>query len=96
MPYLRVFAFASILALSGAPAIAADAPGSMSGMSGMTMPGMMGMHDMAATVTTIDGATGLIDVDAGGMKLRLHFPPSALVNVKAGDKIILHLSFTKP
>jgi hypothetical protein len=72
--------------------------GSMPGMNmpGMSMQNMKGMHMMPATVTAIDATTGLTDVDAGGMKLRLHFPPASLADVKAGDKITLHLSFTKP
>jgi hypothetical protein len=51
---------------------------------------------MAATVTAIDAGTGLTDVDADGMKLRVHFPSASLAGIKVGDKITLHLSFTKP
>ena len=91
---LRTLALASALALSVTPVLAHE-EGSMHGMS-MPMPGMMGMHDMAATVTTVDSTTGMVDVDSGGMKLRVHFPPSALAGVKVGDKITLHLAFTKP
>jgi hypothetical protein len=65
-------------------------------MPGMNMSNMMGMHDMAATVSALDATTGLVDVDADGMKLKVHFPPSALTGVKIGDKITLHLAFTKP
>ena len=65
-------------------------------MQGMNMHNMMGMHDMAATVSAIDGTTGIVHVDAGGMKLRVHFPPNTLADVKVGDKITLHLAFTKP
>jgi hypothetical protein len=52
----------------------------MDNMPGMNMPGM-NMQNM---------------LDAGGLKLRVHFPPASLVGIKAGDKITLHLSFTKP
>ncbi|HYK79676.1 MAG TPA: hypothetical protein VEU95_08605 [Micropepsaceae bacterium] len=99
MTYLRTLALASLLALAAVPAIAHDASsGSMGGMnmSGMNMPGMMGMHDMAATVSTVDAKTGMVDVDAGGMALKLHFPPASLATVKAGDHITVHLGFTKP
>jgi hypothetical protein len=65
-------------------------------MSGTNMQNMNGMHMMAATVTAVDAGTGLTDVDADGMKLRVHFPPASLAGIKAGDKITLHLSFTKP
>jgi hypothetical protein len=92
-------AIASILAIITTPVLAqGQNMGNMPGMnmSGMSMQTMDGMHMMPATVTAIDSATGLTDVDAGGMKLRLHFPPAALANIKAGDKITLHLGFTKP
>jgi hypothetical protein len=65
-------------------------------MSGMKMGNMMGMHEMAAKVTSIDGKTGVVDVTADGMPLKVHFPPASLANVKAGDSITLHLAFTKP
>lgn len=97
MTYLRTLALASILALSVTPVLAHDS-GSMNGMnmSNMDMKNMKGMHEMAATVSAVDNGTGIVDVDAGGIKLRVHFPPSALADVRAGDKITLHLAFTKP
>ena len=92
---LRTLALASIMALSITPALAHEASGANStNMS--SMPAMMGMHDMAATVSSIDGGTGMVDVDASGMKLRVHFPSSALAGLKVGDKITLHMSFSKP
>jgi len=71
-------------------------------MPSMNMPGMgsmkkmMGMHMMPATVTAIDAKTGLVGLTAGGMALKVHFPPTSLATLKAGDKITLHLSFSKP
>ncbi len=65
----------------------------MQGMSGMG--NMMGMHMMPATVTAIDSKTGLVDVTAGSMALKVHFPPASLAALKAGDKITLHLGFNK-
>jgi hydrogenase maturation factor len=62
-------------------------------MSGMD--NMVGMHEMSATVKAIDSKTGLVDVDAGGMALKVHFPPSTLKELKTGDKITLHLGFAK-
>jgi Cu/Ag efflux protein CusF len=50
---------------------------------------------MAVTVTAIDHKTGIVNVSAGDMKLTVHFPPTSLAEVKEGDKITLHLSFTK-
>lgn len=90
---------AAILAFATAPAFAQD-QGGMPGMDmkGMNMQGMgnmMGMHMMPATVTAIDSKTGLVDVLAGNMALKLHFPPASLAGVKSGDKITLHLGFSK-
>jgi hypothetical protein len=92
-------AIASILAFAATPVLAQGQ--NMDNMPGMNMPGMnmqnmLGMHMMAATVTAVDAGTGVTDVDAGGLKLRVHFPPASLAGIKAGDKITLHLSFTKP
>jgi hypothetical protein len=96
---LRTIAVASLLPLAAAPVFAQGS--SMQGMSGMSMPGMnmqnmMGMHTMAATVSAVDAKTGIMDVNAGGMNLKLHFPPASLATVKAGDGITVHLAFTKP
>ncbi|WEN15765.1 hypothetical protein PY254_03575 [Rhodanobacter sp. AS-Z3] len=57
---------------------------------------MMGMHMMPATVTAADATTGVVDVMAGAMALKVHFPPTAMANLKAGDKITLHMGYSKP
>jgi hypothetical protein len=97
MNILKTALFASAILLAGSSAWAHES-GSMQGMNmpGMKMDKMMGMHDMAATVNAVDSKTGLVDVTAEGMALKVHFPPAALANVKAGDHITLHLAFTKP
>jgi len=65
-------------------------------MQGGMMGGqMMGMHVMAVTVTGLDAKTGLVDASAGTMALRLHFPPASLAGVKVGDKLSVHLGFSK-
>ena len=96
MTHLALITLATAL-LAEAPALAQDQ--SMANMPGMNMSGMgsmMGMHVMPATVTAVDTKTGLIDVMAGSMALKLHFPPATLAAVKSGDKITLHLAFSKP
>lgn len=71
--------------------------GSMMGKSDKGMGGnMMGMHRMPATVTAVDADTGVVDVTSAGMALKVHFPPSALADLKVGDEITLHLGFSKP
>lgn len=57
---------------------------------------MMGMHAMPATVSSVDKQTGLVEVNSEGMTLKLHFPPTALANLQTGDKITVHMGFSKP
>ncbi|KZC17101.1 MAG: hypothetical protein J0I71_00980 [Rhodanobacter sp.] len=91
------------LALSGVavaqdstPTSGMDKMGAMhSDMKGMH-DNMMGMHMMPATVTAADTKTGVVDVTTEGMALKVHFPPSAMASLKAGDKITLHMGFSKP
>lgn len=54
------------------------------------------MHMMPASVTSVDAKTGIVGVDAGGMALTLHFPPKSMANLQVGDKITLHMGFSKP
>ena len=71
--------------------------GSMSGMhSNMAMHHVQGMHKMPATVSSVDTKTGLVEADAEGMSLKVHFPPASVADLKAGDKITLHMGFSKP
>ena len=53
------------------------------------------MHMMPATVSSVDTKTGIVEADAEGMSLRLHFPPASVATLKAGDKITLHMGYTK-
>lgn len=53
------------------------------------------MHKMPATVTSVDKATGMVEVTSAGMSLRVHFPPASVADLKAGDQIILHLGYSK-
>ena len=98
MKPLAIVTLCTTFALAASPAWAQNqgsmADMNMPGMSGMG--NMMGMHMMPATVTAIDTKTGLVDVAAGSMALKLHFPPASLASLKAGDKITLHLGFSKP
>lgn len=52
------------------------------------------MHKMPATVTSVDKATGMVEATSEGMSLRVHFPPASVANLKAGEKIILHLGYS--
>jgi hypothetical protein len=51
-----------------------------------------GQHDMAGTVQSVD-PNGVVQVQTGLGNLTVHFPDAAQ-NLKKGDKIILHLSYS--
>jgi hypothetical protein len=51
-----------------------------------------GQHDMAGTVQSVD-PNGVVAVQTGLGNLTVHFPAAAQ-NLKKGDKIILHLSYS--
>jgi hypothetical protein len=61
----------------------------------MKAHGAMGMHDMPATVTEVDHKTGVVEVESGNMQLKVHFPANAVADLKKGDKITLHMGFSK-
>lgn len=66
--------------------------GSMSSSS-MGNGQLMGEHSMSGTVTSVS-SNGMVHVKSEGMNLRLHFPDAAQ-NLKKGDKITVHLGYTK-
>lgn len=95
MNKLGTWAFAVPIALLSAAAVAqSQGTGHDMGMC-KEMQGMMGMHQMPGKVKAVDAKTGMVDVDAGGMALKLHFPASAVANMKAGDSINVHMGFMK-
>lgn len=102
VPMLGAFAFSgAVLAQDTMPSSSMSSMAPMGGMhgskSGMkAMHHMMGMHAMPATVTSVDAKTGIVEVDSDGMNLKVHFPPSSEKDLKAGDKITLHMGFSKP
>ncbi|MHB1272622.1 MAG: hypothetical protein ACYCZD_07605 [Rhodanobacter sp.] len=53
------------------------------------------MHMMPATVTSVDTKTGMVEATSEGMSLRVHFPPKSVEHLKAGDKITLHMGYSK-
>lgn len=95
MVKIRTLMLASAIALSAMPAFAHEGQKDGHDMDMSGMENMIGMHEMSVVVKSIDSKTGLMDVDAGGMALKVHFPPSTLKDVKVGDKITLHLGFAK-
>lgn len=54
---------------------------------------MMGRHMMPSTVNSVDHKTGIVDLTSLGMHLQVHFPPSTITELKAGDEINLLLGY---
>lgn len=54
---------------------------------------LMGEHSMSGTVTSVSSA-GIVMLKTGEGTLKLHFP-DASQNLKKGDKITVHLGYTK-
>ena len=52
---------------------------------------MAGRHSMDGHVTKVDAKKGWIDVKTPEGSMKLHFPPSALANVKKGDSVTVEL-----
>ncbi len=98
---------ASVSAQDTTPTGNAQSMGKMGGMHSdmkgmrndmhMTMhKNMMAMQATAATVKAADMTTGVVDVTAEGTSLKVKFPPKEMASLKAGDKITLHMGFSKP
>lgn len=71
-----------IMQLVGAPAWAAGGE-------------MQGKHSMSGTVTMIDHTTGMLTLKTEEGNLKLHFPPATVKQLKEGDTITVHLSYTQ-
>ena len=56
---------------------------------------VMGQHTMEGTVTKVDAKKGWVDVKTSEGSMKLHFPSSALENVKAGDSVTVELGMTR-
>ncbi|HUW54718.1 MAG TPA: hypothetical protein VMV99_15010 [Rhodanobacter sp.] len=102
-----VGSLALVMAVSSVASAQSNQPGSMNGMGAMGAmhPGHQGMmrarnvlgrHLMPATVTEVNKETGMVSVNAEGMELKVHFPPASVADLKEGDKITLHLAYSKP
>jgi hypothetical protein len=68
---------------------------SQSSMSSSSMGGqqLMGEHSMSGTVESVD-SQDMVSVKTGHGTLKLHFP-NASQNLKKGDRITVHLGYTK-
>ncbi|HEV8716063.1 MAG TPA: hypothetical protein VGX03_24955 [Candidatus Binatia bacterium] len=54
-----------------------------------------GEHTMKGTISKLDQSKGLLDLKTEeGATLSLHFPPSALTNLKEGDRVAVEMGIT--
>ena len=51
----------------------------------------MGTYKTDGQVTKVDAKKGWVDVKTSEGSMKLHFPPSALANVKKGDSVTVEL-----
>jgi hypothetical protein len=101
LPVAAILTITALAILSLSPVVSADEYGMAAssqsmddkGMDHMAMP--LGMHDMASTIETIDHKTGFMKLMSGLGEMTLHFPPPAIKDLNKGDKIKVHLSFTR-
>jgi Cu/Ag efflux protein CusF len=59
------------------------------------LKGAMGEHVMTGTITKIDHEKGTITLDTQAAPLALHFPPSALKDMKEGDRVAVEMSISR-
>jgi hypothetical protein len=65
------------------------------GSASAQMASKDGMHTMDGEVTKVDAKKGWVDVKTPEGRMKLHFPPPALDNVKVGDSITVELGMKK-
>jgi len=58
-------------------------------------PKVQGRHSMTGTITMIDHTTGMLTLKTSEGDLKLHFPPSSVQQLKEGDTITVHLSYSE-
>jgi hypothetical protein len=51
-----------------------------------------GRHTMEGEVTKVDSSKGTMSVKTAEGTMDLHFPPSALANIKKGDRVAVELA----
>lgn len=75
-----------------------ESSGSTAGVSGSAhhsgagAGAWMGQHTMTGTIDDIDTEKGSLTLKTDDKKLDLHFPPSAIKNLKEGDKVSVSLA----
>ena len=52
---------------------------------------MSAAHTMEGEVTKVDAKKGWVDVKTPEGRMKLHYPPTALANVKKGDRVTVEI-----
>lgn len=65
------------------------------GTASAQMASKDGVHTTDGEVTKVDAKKGWVDVKTPEGRMKLHFPPPALDNVKVGDSITVGLGMKK-
>jgi hypothetical protein len=100
LPVAAILTVTAMIILSLSPVVSADEyaqPAYQShddkGMNDMPMP--MGKHDMSVTVESVDHKTGFMKLKSGLGEMTIHFPAPSVKDLNKGDRIKVHLGFTK-
>ena len=81
---MKILALASLIALTALSGTAsAQAPPQA---APMTAP-----HTMDGQVTKVDAKKGWVDIKTPEGRMKVHFPPAALADVKVGDNVTVEL-----
>lgn len=80
---------AAVAALGAAPALAG---GDRAGRTSAGTGDFTGRHTMTGEVTSVDESKGTMSIKTPEGTMDLHFPPSALKNVKKGDRVSVELA----
>lgn len=100
LPIAAMLTITALVILSLSPVVSADEHDNAAsqswddrGMYHMSMP--MGGHDMSVKVESVDHKTGFMNLKSGLGKMTIYFPAPAVKDLVKGDKINLHLSFSR-
>lgn len=61
---------------------------------GMEKKMVMGRHSMSGTLESVDLKTGWIKLKTSEGEMTVHFPSQSIKDLKSGDMITVHLSFS--
>jgi hypothetical protein len=81
---MKTLALASLIALTA-----------LFGNASAQMAPAEGTHAMDGEVTKVDAKKGWVDIKTPEGRMKVHFPPPALENVKVGDSITVELGMKK-